>query len=78
MELVLVLCALLSRFLDHGPTIRSESIDNTSAVKGDGVKPLVSTSDQHLVHYDFLCSQNDSVLAVDANNSAKVIMLLNF
>ena len=75
MELVLVLSAFLSCFLDHSSAIWCESIDNTSAVQGDGVKSLVGTSDHHFVDYDFLCSQNDSVLAVNTQNSAKEIKM---
>lgn len=71
MELVLVLLALISRFLNHSTAIWRETVDNTSAVDGDGVEALVRASEHHLVDDNLLGAEDDSVLAMDSEDGAE-------
>ena len=47
MDLIIVLNAFFTSFLEDGSSIRSQTIDDATTVHGDRVKMLVSSCDHH-------------------------------
>ena len=76
MELVLVLDALFTCFLNDGPSVGGQSIDDATAIESNRIKSLVRSRHHHLVDNNLLGTEDDTIFALNAQNSAEPIFRL--
>lgn len=70
-ELVLVLLAFFTCFLDDSAAVWDQTINDSAAIEGDRIKTFVRSRHHHFVDNDLLGSHDHAVLALDAQNGTK-------